>query len=228
MLLSELQKLLDISRYIYIYFFDIQFPPWVIPAPLPNGGIKLEGMFGALVDNITHSLNYTYNAWIPSDGLYGHKFENETWSGMLGALQRQEADLAVGPFTLDHDLFMEFDTMPSCEYTTITALTGMKKAFETEPSPYTKAFEPITWACIGASIIVLAVLIISERLIKGAKVTFWSASADVFTMMQTLLQESTKDRFNYQFARINGWCRNLSTFRSISLKHLKIRILDYV
>ena len=170
----------------------------------PDGGMKLEGIFGSLVDNITSSLNLTYNAWIPSDGLYGHKFENNSWSGMLGALARQEADIAVGPFTLDYDLFMEFNTMPSCEYTFITALSGMGKAFETKPTPYTKAFEPITWICIAASIIVLSVLIICEQLIFGAKVTFGSATSDVFTMMQTLLQESTKDRFNYHFARING------------------------
>ncbi|XP_003740208.1 glutamate receptor ionotropic, delta-1-like, partial [Galendromus occidentalis] len=180
------------------------FPPWVYPAALPDGRIELEGMFGSLVDNLTYSLNLTYEASIPSDGLYGHKFENNTWSGMLGALDREEADLAVGPFTLDHDLFMDFDTMPSCEYTFITALTGMKKAFETKPTPYTKAFQPITWVCIAASISLLSILITGERWILGGEVTFWSATSDIFTMMQTLLQESTKDRFNYLFARING------------------------
>lgn len=66
----------------------MQFPPWVIPIDRPDGSIQLTGVFGGLVDNVTASMNLTYEATIPPDGLYGHKFENGSWSGMLGFLER--------------------------------------------------------------------------------------------------------------------------------------------
>ncbi|OQR71139.1 glutamate receptor delta-1 subunit-like [Tropilaelaps mercedesae] len=181
-------------------------------------------MFGSLVDNITASMNFTYDVTTPPDGFYGHKFENG--SGMLGFLERQEAEIAVGPFTVDYDIHGDHVMTPSCEYKFITAITGMRKAFETRPTPYTKhlklrsgtlilrqqALEPITWGLIASCITVLATLVILERRVFANRTTFWSVSADFFAMLQTLLQEGTKDRFIYPFARFNGGLWILGTF----------------
>ncbi|KAK4317066.1 hypothetical protein Pmani_011816 [Petrolisthes manimaculis] len=38
----------------------------------------------------------------PPDGLWGVEMENGTWNGMLGMLQRQEVDMALGPFAISY------------------------------------------------------------------------------------------------------------------------------
>ncbi|KAK3888180.1 hypothetical protein Pcinc_007751 [Petrolisthes cinctipes] len=38
----------------------------------------------------------------PPDGLWGVELQNGTWNGMLGMLQRQEVDMALGPFAISY------------------------------------------------------------------------------------------------------------------------------
>ena len=40
-------------------------------------------------------MNFTYIVTKPLDGQYGSKIENNTWTGMVHMLQKQETDLGI-------------------------------------------------------------------------------------------------------------------------------------
>lgn len=71
----------------------------------------------------------------------------------------------------------------------------MKKTTETKSTPYVNAFDGQVWLGLWTSMIILTFLcIIEEMLIKNTRCTFGLIMENVIIMVQTLLQESTKDR----------------------------------
>ena len=66
-------------------------------------------------NEISHELNFTF--WIKTspDGLWAKRFDNGTWLGLFGMLQRNEVEFLIGP-TLTLERTNEFDyTLPILE-----------------------------------------------------------------------------------------------------------------
>ncbi|KAG7153603.1 Glutamate receptor-like 65, partial [Homarus americanus] len=51
-----------------------------------------------ILDILANNLNFTYTLTQPADRLWGTKLSNDSWTGMVGLVSRQEADIALGPF----------------------------------------------------------------------------------------------------------------------------------
>lgn len=72
---------------------------------------------------------------------------------------------------------------------------GMKKMMETKSTPYVNAFDSQVWLFLWISMIVLSILCtIEECVIYGKRLGVVVIYENVIIMMQTLLQESTKNR----------------------------------
>ena len=55
------------------------------------GSIMLQ-----VIEYLQKSLNFTWELRRPPDQVWGHKYENGSWSGMIGMLLANEIDFAVG------------------------------------------------------------------------------------------------------------------------------------
>ncbi|OQR78274.1 glutamate receptor delta-1 subunit-like, partial [Tropilaelaps mercedesae] len=197
--------------------------PWIFPYLDSAGSIRLHGTFGALIGNVTASMNMTYEAITADDGQYGHYLPNGSFTGMLKMVHSGRADLATGPFTPYIQLFEAMHLTPHCGATKIQILSGMKHAFITRSTPYTRAFDTVTWMAIWASFTILtALIIIEEWLVLKRRLDFVMITDNLFVMMQTWLQEATKKRcwrlrfafrrFNYGYTQMIGVVWLLTTF----------------
>ncbi|XP_064100968.1 glutamate receptor U1-like [Macrobrachium nipponense] len=63
-----------------------------------NGNIQLFGPMAELLESLSYALNFSYTLTRPPDGAWGAPDENGNFNGMLGMIQRNEIDLALGPF----------------------------------------------------------------------------------------------------------------------------------
>lgn len=61
--------------FYYIYFEYARLPPLSILVQKLEWSIRVIGVFGNLIDNMTESMNLTYKTAVLFNGLYGHKFE---------------------------------------------------------------------------------------------------------------------------------------------------------
>ena len=52
-----------------------------------------------VIEYLQKSLNFTWELKRPPDQLWGHQYENGSWSGMIGMLLAKEIDFAVGKTT---------------------------------------------------------------------------------------------------------------------------------
>ncbi|XP_050787676.1 probable glutamate receptor [Gopherus flavomarginatus] len=63
-------------------------------------GTELEGYCLDLLDALAKMLHFNYKVTIVKDGRYGAVSSGGNWTGMVGEIVRQEADLAVAPLTI--------------------------------------------------------------------------------------------------------------------------------
>ncbi|XP_062854593.1 probable glutamate receptor [Trichomycterus rosablanca] len=63
-------------------------------------GSEFEGYCIDLLSSLSKSLGFKYKIQVVKDGRYGAKDEHNNWSGMIGEVAREEADLAMAPLTI--------------------------------------------------------------------------------------------------------------------------------
>ncbi|XP_041061876.1 probable glutamate receptor [Carcharodon carcharias] len=67
----------------------------------PTGG--LEGFCIDLLQLFAERFKFRYEIKLVKDGFYGSKLENGRWTGMLGELMSEEADIAIAPLTITRE-----------------------------------------------------------------------------------------------------------------------------
>ncbi|XP_068206597.1 probable glutamate receptor [Palaemon carinicauda] len=77
--------------------------PWCEISRHANGSLIVSGVAIEVFELIASKLNFTYTfVHEPSDE-WGRKLTNDTWTGMIGMLDRKEVDMAVGPFSVTYE-----------------------------------------------------------------------------------------------------------------------------
>ncbi|XP_042241220.1 glutamate receptor ionotropic, kainate 1-like [Homarus americanus] len=61
-----------------------------------------SGIMWDLLLMITSKMDLRFRIVRPPDGLWGVELPNGSWNGMLGMIQRQEVDMALGPFAISY------------------------------------------------------------------------------------------------------------------------------
>ncbi|KAL3095880.1 hypothetical protein niasHS_005639 [Heterodera schachtii] len=74
---------------------------------------EFEGFCIDLLKEMAKLLNFTYDIEVIDDGTYGVEDENGRWNGIIGVLQRHEADLSVSAVTITYSRVSVIDfTLP--------------------------------------------------------------------------------------------------------------------
>ncbi|GIY30651.1 hypothetical protein CDAR_541251 [Caerostris darwini] len=61
-----------------------------------DGDVKPGGIEGRLLEELSQILQFTYTLMTPPDKQWGSKTDNGSWTGMIGLVNRGQADLALG------------------------------------------------------------------------------------------------------------------------------------
>ena len=57
-------------------------------------------MYFDVLDTLKFDLNFTYIVIQPNDGLYGQELDNGSWTGLVGELDKKQADIAVSDLSV--------------------------------------------------------------------------------------------------------------------------------
>ncbi|XP_076359033.1 putative glutamate receptor [Tachypleus tridentatus] len=71
--------------------------------------VELCGPMANLLNMLSVSLHFWYSIKIPEDHKWGSSYKNGSWNGMIGMLQRQEVDIALGPFSTTYNRMQVVD-----------------------------------------------------------------------------------------------------------------------
>uniref|UniRef100_A0A6A7FPU6 Glutamate receptor ionotropic, kainate 5-like n=1 Tax=Hirondellea gigas TaxID=1518452 RepID=A0A6A7FPU6_9CRUS len=113
---------------------------------------EVVGVDILIMDTMAQVLNFTYQVYQPADGQWGYQLPNKSWTGVIGTVQRYEADFSM-------DILITGDRDESVDFTIgfhpepLTFVT-------TKPSPLpqwlslVRPFEWLVWCLLAASLLV--------------------------------------------------------------------------
>ncbi|XP_069191782.1 probable glutamate receptor [Procambarus clarkii] len=124
--------------------------------PMVPGGkeVAFRGPMTQLMMYLAKALNFSYRSVRPSDGVFGTKLDNGSWSGLMGMVLREEVDLAVGPFIISADRadVVDFTETVFIDYWRILGARGRPQV---DPWGFLFPLEPLVWAAILVALLVL-------------------------------------------------------------------------
>ena len=125
-----------------------------------EGAAKYEGFNLDLLRSLSQQLKFKYELELATDGGYGsYNKTSGKWSGMIGDLLAQKADLVLADLTITHEREQVMDfTMPFMDLG-VTILYRKPPPQET-PSMlvFLDPFPPAIWACIITAYLLMFLL----------------------------------------------------------------------
>ncbi|KAK4317461.1 hypothetical protein Pmani_011463 [Petrolisthes manimaculis] len=158
-----------------------------------GGGIKAEGPLSLLLDLLSKQLKFRYKLVPPIDGTWGVKTTDGNFTGMVGMLQRNEIEIALGPFFISWErtevldfsrgLYMDRQTLITPRPQLKGDVTGLIK-------PFTLQVWMMVLISAVSIMVIMVVLVKGEGYIIGYNPKMVIGQAAVWTL-QTLTQESS-------------------------------------
>ncbi|KAL1434765.1 hypothetical protein MTO96_001663 [Rhipicephalus appendiculatus] len=99
--------------------------------------------------------------------MWGYRIPNGTWTGMLGDLQRNESELAVGPFLITTVIDEEFTFGSVFLVDNLRFLAGLKQPFFSAVFTRVSPFDIELWVLVGLTLLLLSYL--SVKLVRSPR-----------------------------------------------------------
>ncbi|XP_071514897.1 probable glutamate receptor isoform X2 [Panulirus ornatus] len=143
-----------------------EFQPYTEVTHDPTtGATLLKGPTINILQALASSLNFTYSL-IHGDGFLGAPLPNGSWDGVMGMLQRQEVDLALGPLALTPQRAEVVDfTQPF--FLEKMRLLQARPTSTPDPWGLLTPFSVVVWVCIAVSFVAVVVAVAATVLCLG-------------------------------------------------------------
>ncbi|XP_068216707.1 probable glutamate receptor [Palaemon carinicauda] len=159
-----------------------------------DGKLYLSGPMKYFLDILSDKLKFDYDLSQPEDHVWGMSLPNGSWTGMLGMLQREEAELALGPFGVSAARAKVCDFSTSLMTEAAGILTVRPTLQRGDVMGFLKPFSLGVWILILASLLsvfgTFAFVMNSEGKIFGRKHKNPVATSALWAM-KAFTQEST-------------------------------------
>ncbi|XP_042243360.1 glutamate receptor 2-like [Homarus americanus] len=125
-----------------------------------NNEFSIVGPMANVLDILANNLNFTYILTQPADRLWGTKLSNDSWTGMVGLVSRQEADIALGPFAQTETRMKVVDFTESL-FLDDRSILVKKGEPEIDPWSFLLPLSSLVWvALLGSLLAVWALMVL--------------------------------------------------------------------
>ncbi|XP_068704921.1 glutamate receptor 2-like [Montipora foliosa] len=123
-----------------------------------DGTVYYAGYCMDLLNELARTLHFAYEVYIVPHGKYGALTENGTWNGMIGELDRKNADVAVAPLTVTElrEKAVDF-MMPFMYFTEDVLIRKQTSKKEIDYLQFMNPFELEVWVCTLATIVIISI-----------------------------------------------------------------------
>ncbi|XP_042233414.1 probable glutamate receptor [Homarus americanus] len=160
--------------------------------PEAPGGkrLKFTGPVPNLMDYLSKALNFSYTYVRPPDGSWGFKHADGSWSGMVGMVMREKADIGVGPFGVSATRaeVVDFTGPILIDYYKILGGRGLP---EVDPWGFLLPLAPLVWVAIPMALLVVPVSMwLLSSCFSVTNDEQKNTLQDIFTFIRVLLQQN--------------------------------------
>ncbi|XP_076330897.1 putative glutamate receptor [Tachypleus tridentatus] len=181
-----------------------QWEPWIYVNETSKYDVTIDGPMAIVLKLLATSMNFTYNLKTPPDHEWGI-LANKRWTGMMGMLIQNEADVALGPFALSYDRYkaVEVTTPVMMSYTAI--LVNYQKP-KPDAYSYIYALSWEVWIGLMASLIFVSLIsLVSQHLISNknsSSLTFLSFVDHFSVFYGSMFYQGSPENRNFHHQRV--------------------------
>ncbi|XP_076315826.1 glutamate receptor ionotropic, kainate glr-3-like [Tachypleus tridentatus] len=208
-----------------------EWEPWIQVDETADGNMTINGPMAQVLQYLSRSINFTYELKRPFDHEWGI-LTNGSWTGMIGMINRNEADVGLGPFALSYDRFLAVKaTRPMyINYNTILVNYQNQK---TDFYRYVYALQWEVWFGLVASLIIVSfVSLVSAYFMNDrdrSKLSFLNFLDHFTRMYGNIFSQASSVDINYNHQRVLRafwWMAIIVLMQSFSGHLLATLVLD--
>lgn len=160
-------------------------PKSFYPDHLFGGNLKLTMFDGNLLSLLMDVLRFKSEILEPADKEYGRLLPDGNWTGLVGMVQKKEADISFGNLAITEERTLAVDFSFPYVYSSVTFITD-QPGYTSDSFAVFQPFSLIVW-CIIFFTLMLVALISYERN---------NSQSTIFLTYAILFQQSVKMKFN--------------------------------
>ncbi|KAG0726508.1 Glutamate receptor ionotropic, delta-1 [Chionoecetes opilio] len=141
--------------------------PFFLIGRASAGVAEYSGIMWDLLLMLTSKLNVSVEIMRPPDGRWGVELPNGSWNGMLGMIQRQEVDMAVGPFAISYPRTKVAD-FPASIFVLPHRVYLPRPRGSSDLSDFVRLYHPTVWLLILASVVVVSAAVWAAVKVEGS------------------------------------------------------------
>nr|XP_045620069.1 probable glutamate receptor [Procambarus clarkii] len=160
------------------------------------------GPIANVVEYLATTLNFSYTNVVPRDYGFGTRADDGSWTGMVGMVQREEADISIGPISVTATRAEAVDFAWPFWYDSSGILSGLGRP-EIDPWGFLAPLAPMVWV----------VILVTMTVVPLVELLCWSGLAlnpsmwgrwlpNTFEHLRILLQQDPSLRENRWYERI--------------------------
>ncbi|XP_063840046.1 probable glutamate receptor [Scylla paramamosain] len=172
-----------------------QWVPWTKVLTDADGTVRIEGPMANLLDILSNVLEFNYDLVRPTDRVWGGPLPNGSWNGMLGQLQRQEVEFAVGPFGVT-DLRETVCDFSTPLYSENNAILMVRPTLQSDMAGFVKPFTGQVWllTLLSLAVVVAVMTPLAAVEVRLFKLSMrWSLSKTTIWGLKVFTQEGSVD-----------------------------------
>ncbi|XP_063586266.1 probable glutamate receptor [Penaeus indicus] len=176
------------------------------PDPFMEGRSIMGGPVGKLVTHLAKALNFTWYPVRPADGTFGSKMPNGSWSGVMGLVNRGEADMGFGPLLMSLQRSEGVDFSDTLMFFNFKVMSG-RGSPELNPWGFLYPLTPVVW--LGLFIALVCVWLASVLLVHHALRSTWfdRVVRQFTTCLRVLLRQDLPKGFSHgrEMTLVGSW-----------------------
>ncbi|XP_040073580.1 glutamate receptor-like [Ixodes scapularis] len=161
---------------------SFNYAPYHVTAKLGHN-VPVQGVCGEILTAIARSMRMNYSIAFPTDSFWGLRKPDGNWTGIIGMLQRDEADLAlsvINPTSEKKDVAVATESIVPIE---LVIMAGRLSRHESDIFGLIQIFSWQVWTCFVCAMILSAITwalsdIVHSRKQPGHNLSFLSTFFD--------------------------------------------------
>ncbi|XP_035666987.1 glutamate receptor ionotropic, delta-2-like isoform X2 [Branchiostoma floridae] len=133
--------------------------PFTMKEKTADGSYKYTGFCVDMINELSRMLKFDYDLYEVPDRTYGAMTDDGEWSGMVGQLVNDKADIALAAFTItaQRERVVDFSERYMDYGTGLLMMRSNKE--KQNYFAFLLPFQPVVWACLLAAIFVVAIML---------------------------------------------------------------------
>ncbi|XP_069957610.1 glutamate receptor ionotropic, kainate 2-like [Cherax quadricarinatus] len=155
-----------------------------------TGLLTYTGPIANVVHYLAHALNFTYRYVMPADSTYGTKAADGSWTGMVGMVNREEADISIGPLSMTATRTQAVDFTWPVLFDNTRVLAGQGK-LEVDPWSFLLPLTPMVWTATLTTLLLLlpAAMLLSYLCFSQQRPLCFIWIDNTYSFLRILLQQ---------------------------------------